>query len=61
SLSARSGSAVDAFGQSVNWDSVPSAPAKAEDPFDIQWSRLAASTGMASNPFLTEVPRELRI
>ncbi|RCN39043.1 phosphotyrosine interaction domain protein, partial [Ancylostoma caninum] len=35
SLSARSGSAVDAFGQSVKWDAVPSAPVpRAEDPFD---------------------------
>ncbi|KHJ96605.1 hypothetical protein OESDEN_03429 [Oesophagostomum dentatum] len=62
SLSSRSGTALDAFGQSVTWDPVPAAPVlKAEDPFDIQWSRLASAPGVTSNPFITEIPRELRI
>ncbi|EPB68493.1 hypothetical protein ANCCEY_12421 [Ancylostoma ceylanicum] len=62
SLSARSGSALDAFGQSVKWDAVPSAPVpRAEDPFDIQWSRLAVGPAIPSNPFISEAPRELRI
>ncbi|KAL6742569.1 hypothetical protein Aduo_015710 [Ancylostoma duodenale] len=61
SLSARSGSAVDAFGQSVKWDAVPSTPVpRAEDPFDIQWSRLAVGPAIPSNPFISEAPRELR-
>uniref|UniRef100_A0A183GJC5 Catalase n=1 Tax=Heligmosomoides polygyrus TaxID=6339 RepID=A0A183GJC5_HELPZ len=62
-LRARAGPALDVFGQSVQWDSVPAAPVttRAEDPFDLQWSRLAAGSAMASNPFVAEVQRELRI
>ncbi|KAK6756047.1 hypothetical protein RB195_014438 [Necator americanus] len=62
SLSARSGTGLDAFGQSVQWDPLPVTPvSRAEDPFDIQWSRLAAGPTVPSNPFISEVPRELRI
>ncbi|ETN77944.1 phosphotyrosine interaction domain protein [Necator americanus] len=62
SLSARSGTGLDAFGQSVQWDPLPATPvSRAEDPFDIQWSRLAAGPTVPSNPFISEVPRELRI
>ncbi|WKY10215.1 hypothetical protein Q1695_002508 [Nippostrongylus brasiliensis] len=60
-LAARSGQPVDVFGQSVQWDSAPEVPVtRVEDPFDLQWSRLAMSP-MASNPFAGEVQRELRI
>ncbi|KAK5971066.1 hypothetical protein GCK32_007680 [Trichostrongylus colubriformis] len=53
---------LDVFGQSIKWDPVPVAPIpRAEDPFDLQWSRLAVGSAMASNPFVTEVQRELRI
>ncbi|PIO68356.1 hypothetical protein TELCIR_09859 [Teladorsagia circumcincta] len=56
------GPALDVFGQSIQWDPVPVAPIpRAEDPFDLQWSRLAVGSAMASNPFVTEVQRELRI
>ncbi|XGW02286.1 hypothetical protein V3C99_014379, partial [Haemonchus contortus] len=54
--------ALDVFGQSIQWDPVPMAPIpRAEDPFDLQWSRLAVGSAMASNPFASEVQRELRI
>ncbi|KAK6022053.1 hypothetical protein OSTOST_12261 [Ostertagia ostertagi] len=62
SLASGPGPALDVFGQSIQWDPVPVAPIpRAEDPFDLQWSRLAVGSAMASNPFATEVQRELRI
>ncbi|KAE9413369.1 hypothetical protein Angca_007810 [Angiostrongylus cantonensis] len=61
SLNIRSGPVLDVFGQSVQWDALPTAPVShVEDPFDIQWSRFAVAPCISSNPSVTEGQRELR-
>ncbi|KAJ1349199.1 hypothetical protein KIN20_004668 [Parelaphostrongylus tenuis] len=61
SLNNRSGPVLDVFGQSVQWDVLPSTSvSEVEDPFDIQWSRLATGPFIGSNPFVTEGQQELR-
>ncbi|KJH46783.1 phosphotyrosine interaction domain protein [Dictyocaulus viviparus] len=60
-LNVRSGPVLDVFDQTIEWDTLPAHHiSQVDDPFDIQWSRLAVSSYINSNPFITEVQRELR-